>query len=138
MISFQELSEKTKNQIRSDEKLSEAFAFYFQKEFNQEPSFCCTFSDYTRLFNFQKTNTMKKSKKYKIDYPANFVLAYRKNKRTYRAMVKNATDEFLDDFLKYHAEVHFPNAKKHITLVEEPKKKVETPKADKNAKKAEK
>lgn len=138
MISFDELSEKSKSQIRTNQILSEAFEFYFFQRFNRKPSFCCSFSDYEKLFNNFKKKTEMKTNKYKIDYPPTAVLAFRKNGRTYRTMVKNATDEFLDDFLKNYAEAHHPNAKSRITLIEKPKakkpakKKVATPKIEKD------
>lgn len=138
MISFDELSEKSKSQIRTNQILSEAFEFYFLQRFNRKPSFCCSFSDYDKLFNNFEKKTEMKTNKYKIDYPPTTVLAFRKNGRTYRTMVKNATDEFLDDFLKNYAEAHHPNAKQRITLIEKPKakkaskKQVATPKIEKD------
>lgn len=138
MISFDGLSEKSKSQIRTNQNLAEAFEFYFFQRFNRKPSFCCSFSDYDKLFVNQKINITMKSEKYTTDYPPTTVLAFRKNGRTYRTMVKNATDEFLDNFLKNYAEAHHPNAKSRITLIEKPKvkkpakKKVATPKIEKD------
>lgn len=131
MISFDELSIKSKSQIRTSQILAEAFEFYFKEKFNRKPSFCCTFSDYDKLFTNQKINITMASEKYITDYPPTTVLAYRKNGVTYRTMVKNATDDFFKDFLKYYAEAHHPNAKKRITLKDEYKPK---PKPKKNAK----
>lgn len=130
MITFDELSTKSKSQIRNSNVLSEAFEFYFFEKFNQKPSFCCTFSDYNKLFNNFNLKKMATAKNYKIDYPATFVLAYRKNNKTFRTLAKNATDEFLKEFLENYAEAHFPNADKRIVLIEKkkPKKKeVKTP-----------
>lgn len=126
MISFEDLSEKSRAEIRSNQKLSDAFTHYFKKEVGREPSFCCTFKDYYLLFNPKKIK-MSKSDKYNVDYPKSHILAYRNNGRTYRATVGSATDDFLKDFLKYHAEAHFPDAKKRIVLKDRPKK-VEKPK----------
>ena len=138
MISFDELSGKSKSQIRANQNLAEAFEFYFFQRFNRKPSFCCSFNDYDLLFSNIEKKVEMKTNKYKVDYPPTTVLAFRKNGRTYRAMVKNATDEFLDDFLKNYAEAHHPNANKRITLIEKPKakkpakKKVATPKIEKD------
>lgn len=138
MISFDELSEKSKSQIRANQNLAEAFEFYFFQRFNRKPSFCCSFNDYDLLFSNIEKKIKMKTNKYKIDYPPTTVLAFRKNGRTYRAMVKNVTDEFLDDFLKHYAEAHHPNAKKRISLIEKPKakkaskKQVATPKIEKD------
>lgn len=145
MISFDELSGKSKSQIRSNEELSKAFTFYFNEKFNRKPSFCCSFEDYAKLFNLTKNNTMSTSEKYNVTYPPNFVLAYRKDNKTYRTTVKRATDDFFKEFLKNYADAHFPNADKKIVLKEQPKKEtpvkenltdtVETPKKKKTTKK---
>lgn len=139
MIPFDELSERSKSHIMANQKLAEAFEFYFFQRFNRKPSFCCSFNDYDLLFNNIEKKVEMKTDKYKVDYPPTTVLAFRKNGRTYRAMVKNATDEFLDDFLKNYAEAHHPNAKQRITLIEKKpkakkasKKKVATPKIEKD------
>lgn len=129
MISFEDLSKKTKNEIRSSKELSTAFSYYFSELVGRKPSFCCSFTDYSRLFKNQKTITMaKENSKYNVAYPKDFVLAYRHNKKTVRQRVKNASDEFLGNFLKYHAPAHYKDAKKRIVLKEVPKEQKSKPK----------
>lgn len=129
MISFDELSKKSKSQIRNSNELAEAFEFYFRERFNRKPSFCCTFSDYGKLFN-QKTKKMTKLKKYTIKYAPDTVLAYRVGKSTKRFQVKTATDELIAEFLKHHNKNKYPDAKKRIELIQKPKPKP-APKAPK-------
>lgn len=133
MISFSELSKKSKSQIRSNNELAEAFEFYFLEKFNLKPSFCCTFSDYKKLFNNFKNIEMTNFEKYTVNYAPDTVLAYRVGKSTKRFKVKNATDKLIAEFLKHHNKNKYPNAKKRIVLIENPVKKKPTPKKAKNA-----
>lgn len=136
MITLEELSKKTKNEIRSNQKLSNAFSHFFSEIVGGKPSFCCSFSDYNKLFKTQKTETMaKENSKYNVSYPKDTVLAYRHNGKTVRQKVKNASDEFLENFLNYHAPFHYKDAKNRIVLKEHPEPKKETKKSEAPVKK---
>lgn len=132
MISYDDLAQKSANQIRSSDALSVAFDHYFKEEFGRNASFCCTFKDYDLLFRRNPNKILMKATQYTVSYDKNFVLAYRgKDGKVYRTLAKNASDDFLADFLKLHAKAHFPHAKERIVKIEQEKKEdevKETPK----------
>ncbi len=67
---------------------------------------------------------MTKSKKYKVSYSPATILTFRDGKKVRRTYAKNATDDFLDGFLKSHSKTKFPNAEKKVVLIQKPKKEV--------------
>src|SRR5690606_24986965 len=111
----------SKAQIRSNPIFASAFEFYFSERFGREPSFCCAFTDYGKLFNSKIFTIMTKSKKYKVSYSPATILTFRDGKKVRRTYAKNATDDFLDGFLKFHSKTKFPNAEKKVVLIQKPK-----------------
>src|SRR5699024_1856847 len=107
------------------QKLADEFNEQFKAKFGRDASFCCTFSDYERMFNF--IPGAMKTKKYKVSYKPNAILSFKKNNRVARSYAKQASDSFLEDFLKFADKKKFPDADKKVVLIEEkPKAKAKT------------
>lgn len=116
----------SKSQIRSSQKLSDEFNIKFKEKFGRDAKFCCSFSDYNKLFNFE--NKTMNTDKYEVSYKLNQVLSYKKNNRVTRSKVKDASDKFFEDFIKFRDDKKFPKADEKVKLKEVETKKEEKPK----------
>lgn len=138
-----DLTEYTKDQIRNSPALADEFNAQFKEKFGRDAKFCCSFSDYDKMFNFNSVTVKTKNAIYKVDYKPDTILSFKKNNRVTRSKAKDANDQFLEDFLKLRNKKKFPDAEKRVVKIEKkaskkPKAKKTTAKADKPVKPVEK
>lgn len=116
-MTLEELFSYSKAKIRGSDDLANSFRDLFAQVFGREPKMCCSFSDYNVLKDYyysQSNPTKQMLTKYRILYPREAALAYLKDGKVYRMRASNATDEFIEEFLKYLNKTRYPNANKMI------------------------
>lgn len=104
-----------KDEILNSEELVTSFKSLYEQAFGRVlTKICCSFSEYNELRNYHFNPTPKMLTKYRILYPREAALAYLKDGKVYRMRASNATDEFIEEFLKYLNKTRYPNANKMI------------------------
>lgn len=120
-MTAQELILKDPKEIRKSESLMDLYIQIFQETFNRKPDCAgCTFkNDFSKLvtalkIGIQKTETMSKNsgKTFKLKKGfADKILSFKKGQRTFRTYGRDASDDFVNEFITEGSEAQIAQRK---------------------------